>query len=135
MNRVNLLGRLTSKPVLRTNESGTSNATFSIAVNDGFGDKQKTYFIPCVAWNKLAETIERYCDKGSQVSVGGKITTNSYETKQGEKRFVVQVSIDECEFLNSKPREAKDDIETKPVSDPFEEFGNEVELSDEDLPF
>jgi single-strand DNA-binding protein len=106
MNRVELIGRLTNDAELRyTPGSGNSVTTFNLAVNDGFGDKQKAYFIPVVVWGKSAEAVANYTKKGTKVAVTGKITTRSYEAKDGTKRYVTEVVAEMyggIEFLDSK---------------------------------
>jgi single-strand DNA-binding protein len=59
---------------------------FTLAVNDGYGEKQKTYFIDCEAWGKVAETISSYCTKGKKISVTGILVQNSWTDNKGNKR-------------------------------------------------
>lgn len=139
INSVVLLGNLTAKPILRENESGTKVTSFTLAVGDGYGDSKKTYFIPCTAWNKLAETIDKYCDKGSKVAVSGKITSNAYDTKDGRK-VSYQVVVGNIEFLNTPNRDKSQDIVSEEKEDPWQDIGSvlksdEIEISPEDLPF
>lgn len=85
--------------------TGNAVVSFSIGVNDGYGDKQKTYFINIVQFGKGAETTANYCKKGSSVLVKGKLTNRSYETQEGVKKYVTEVVADNfggVEFLNTK---------------------------------
>lgn len=106
MNRVELIGRLVKDLELKfTPGNGTAVTTFNLAVNDGFGENQKAYFIPIVVWGKSAEAVSNYAHKGSRISVAGKITTRSYDDKDGTKRYVTEVVADMyggIEFLDSK---------------------------------
>lgn len=102
MNKVVLIGNLTKQPELRfTPGAGTAVASFTLAINEGWGDKKKTNYIPCVAWNKTAENLANFCDKGSKVAVFGRIEVRSYD-KDGEKRYKTEVVANEVEFLDSK---------------------------------
>lgn len=79
MNKVFLTGRLTADAELRTTTSGKSVTTFSLAVNDGFGEKQKAYFFNVVVWGKGAEAVANYTHKGSKVAVTGKLTSTNLQ--------------------------------------------------------
>ena len=105
MNKVFLIGRLTADAELRTTTSGKSVTTFSLAVNDGVGEKQKAYFFNVVVWGKGAEAVANYTHKGSKVAVTGKLTSRSYDDKNGNKRTAIEVVADMMggvEFLDSK---------------------------------
>ena len=105
MNKVFFIGRLTADAELRTTTSGKSVTTFSLAVNDGFGEKQKAYFFNVVVWGKGAEVVANYTHKGSKVAVTGKLTSRSYDDKNGNKRTAIEVVADMMggvEFLDSK---------------------------------
>ncbi len=153
MNKVILIGRLTRDPELRTIASGTSTTSFSVAVNRPFTNQDGTReadFINCVAWRKQAENIAKYCSKGTQVAVEGRIQTRSYDAQDGTKRYVTEVIADNVTFLTPKGANASSnndfqpdynqsmpsDIATTDISeDPFKDFGQEVVLSEDDLPF
>lgn len=103
MNKVILIGNLTKQPELKfTPGAGTAVASFTLAINEGWGDKKKTNYIPCVAWNKTAENIANFCDKGSKVAVFGRIEVRSYDAKDGSKRYVTEVVASEVQFLDNK---------------------------------
>lgn len=106
MNRVELIGRMTKDAELRfTPGTGNAVANFSIAVEDGFGDKKKAYFINIVVWGKSAEAVSNYTHKGSKIAVIGKLTVRDYDAKDGTKRYVTEVVADMyggIEFLDSK---------------------------------
>ena len=103
MNNVNLIGNLTRDPELRysTGANQTAVCRFTIAVNDGYGDKQRTSFIPIVVFNKQAENCDRYLAKGRKVAVNGKIQTGSYE-KDGRTVYTTEVIANNVEFLGGQ---------------------------------
>ncbi|WP_297420524.1 single-stranded DNA-binding protein [Clostridium sp.] len=106
MNRVELIGRMTSDANLSyVGEKQTAKATFSLAVNDGYGENSKAYFIPIVIFGKSAENLATYTSKGSKIAVLGKITTRTYENNQGTKKYITEVVADlsgGVEFLDSR---------------------------------
>lgn len=147
MNNVSLIGRLTADPELRTTGSGIANCRFTIAV-DGRPNQNgepHTDFISCVAWRNQAENLCKYQKKGSQIGVTGHIQTGSYDAQDGTKRYTTDVVADRITFLGSKAsnNEAPDynmetSAEVEPTDlteDPYKDFGEEVVLSDDDLPF
>lgn len=126
MNKVIILGRLTSKPELRYTTSNTAYTRFGVAVNRNFTNeegKREADFINVVAWRKQAETVCKYFDKGSQIAVEGRLQTGSYEDKEGKKRNTVDVLLESFEFVDSKK-------ETKEEYDPYAEFGEGIDIDD-----
>jgi len=106
-NKVQLIGNLGNNPEIITLESEKKVAKFSIATNESYKNSQgekvtDTQWHNVVAWNKTAEIIERYLEKGSEVAVEGKLTSRSYETKEGEKRYVTEVVVSEILMLGKK---------------------------------
>jgi single-strand DNA-binding protein len=106
-NKVQLIGNLGNNPEIITLESEKKVAKFSIATNESYKNSQgekvtDTQWHNVVAWNKTAEIIERYLEKGSEVAVEGKLTSRSYETKEGEKRYVTEVVVSELLMLGKK---------------------------------
>ena len=157
MNKVVLIGRLTKDPELRyTPGNGTAVTKATIAVdnyNSKTGEKGAD-FIPVVIWGKQAENTAQYMTKGSQVAISGRITTRSYDAKDGTKRYVTEVVVENIEFVGGRnegssspmsnnaymdaPSEAPMDVMPEydiPKSDPYENYDKEVSLSDNDLPF
>ena len=102
MNNVNLIGNLTRDPELRysTGANQTAICRFTIAVNDGYGEKQRTSFIPIVVFGKQAENCDRYLAKGRRVAITGRIQTGSYE-KEGRTVYTTDVIASNVEFLSS----------------------------------
>ena len=147
MNKVILIGRLARDPEMRTTANGTNSTTFTVAVSRTYTNQngeRDTDFINCVAWRKQAENIAKYCTKGSQVAVEGRIQTRSYDAQDGTKRYVTEIIADNVTFLGGRGSNVSDNenfvgesnIATTDISeDPFKDFGEEVALSDDDLPF
>ena len=106
-NKVQLLGNLGNEPEIITLESGKKIAKFSIATNESYrnssGDKvTDTQWHNIIAWNKTAEIIEKYLKKGNEIMVEGKLTSRSYETKDGEKRYISEVVCSELLMLGNR---------------------------------
>lgn len=152
MNKVILIGRLTRDPEMRTTTSGISSTSFTVAVNRNFTNQsgeREADFINCVAWRRQAENIAKYCTKGTQVAIDGRIQTRSYDAPDGTRRYVTEVVADNVTFLSTRngstPSFSNDNdnyvgqsnnVETTDISeDPFKDFGDDLTLSDDDLPF
>ncbi len=106
-NKVQLIGNLGGNPEVITLDSGKKLAKFSIATNETYknslGEKiTDTQWHNVVAWNKTAEIIEKYVSKGSEIAVEGKLVTRSYEDKEGIKKYITEIVINELLLLGSK---------------------------------
>lgn len=130
MNKVILVGNLTKDPELTTTQSGINVARFTIAVQRKFknaNDEYESDFINCVAWRSSAEFIHKYFNKGNKIGVVGSIQTRSYDAEDGTKRYVTEVVVEECEFVQSKKGDSNNQAEdTKPELEP---------IDDDNLPF
>lgn len=105
MNKVMLIGNLTRDPELRTTSSGTSVCTFSIAVNRNFTNaagEREADFINITVWRGLAENCAKYLTKGRKVAVAGSLQSRTYDDKEGNKRYALEVVADDVEFLSSR---------------------------------
>lgn len=158
MNRACLVGRLTAKPELRYTGGNIPVTRFSIAVNRTFTNQQgqrETDFINIVVWRKQAENVCNFLDKGSLVSIEGRIQTGSYDGQDGTKRYTFEVVADSVQFLESKaqsqnrgqsdfgassyntaPSASPYDFQNTPSNnvsvedDPFADFGDSVSIDD-----
>ncbi|MDK2822768.1 MAG: single-strand DNA-binding protein [Clostridia bacterium] len=131
LNKVILIGRLTKDPELRYTPSGVAVATFTLAVDRPFTNQQgerDTDFIPIVVWRKQAENCANYIGKGRLVAVEGRIQVRSYDTNEGQRRWVTEVVADNVRFLDRGKGDPN-------VDQGDSSFGNEVSFSDEDIPF
>ena len=102
------IGNLTKDVLLKYTPAGIAVCSFSIACNERYKDKdgnkqEKVEFINLVAWRQLAEICGKFLSKGKQVYVEGKIQNRSYDDKDGIKRYVSEVVINEMQMLGSKP--------------------------------
>ena len=130
INKVILMGRLTRDPEMRHTNSGTPVTTFSIVINSGYGENQRTDFVNCLAWNKTAEFVTKYFTKGKMIIVIGRITTRSWETQDGKRAYATEVVANEVSFGETKS--SQQTATQPPMQDddftPLDEY-------DEDLPF
>ena len=104
MNSVNLVGRITKDPELRTSPSGVQFTSFSLAVRRVGTNQQgerSADFINCVAFNKQAETLVRYVRKGGMISVEGRLQVNNYQAQDGSNRSSMDVVCERITFLSS----------------------------------
>ena len=104
-NSVQLIGNVGQEPEIKTLETGRKLANITIATNDVYykenGDKvEKTEWHRVTAWGKTAEIIEKYVTKGKEVAVEGKLTHRSYDDKEGNKRYITEVVINEILLLS-----------------------------------
>lgn len=102
MNRAFLVGNLTRDPENSVVSGDISNCRFSIAVSRRVSKNKEVDYFNIVAWRGLADTCGKYLKKGSKVAVIGEIQNRSYETKDGQKRYVTEIMADEVQFLSSK---------------------------------
>ena len=105
LNRIILMGRITHNLELKQTPSGVSVLTFSVAVERGYakqGEDRQTDFITCVAWQKTAEFISKYFDKGRMIALEGSLRTRTYEDKNGSKHYVTEVYVDSASFTGEK---------------------------------
>ena len=106
-NKVQLIGNLGNNPEVITLESGKKLAKFSIATNDSYrnasGEKiTDTQWHNVIAWNKTAEIVEKYLNKGNEVAVEGKLTSRFYENKEGVKKYITEIVVNELLMLGGK---------------------------------
>lgn len=101
LNKAILMGRLAADPELRQTPNGVSVVSFRIAVNRTY-NRELTDWIDIVAWRQTAEFVSKYFHKGSMIVVEGMIQTRTYEDKNGNKRYAVEVVADQCHFAESK---------------------------------
>ena len=135
MNSIILLGRATSSIELKQTQAGKSVASFSLAVKRPF-TKDTTDFHTIVVWDKQAELISKYVNKGDQVCIRGYLTTRTWTDNNGQKRYATEVVADEVSFVGNKESSA----EANPQANiPSAYTGNSQNLEeipqDESLPF
>lgn len=109
LNKVTLIGNLTRDPELQHVPSGAAVVNLGLAVNyrytNGQGEpKEETTFLTVVVWQKQAEAIAQYLKKGAPVLVEGRLQSQSWETKDGDKRMIVKVAAERVQWLGRKPQ-------------------------------
>lgn len=105
LNSVNLIGRFTRDPELRTTPNGISTCSFTIAVDRNFtrqGEERKADFINCVAWRQTAELISRYFKKGNLIALEGSIQTRNWDDNEGKRHYATEVVVDRVHFVESR---------------------------------
>jgi len=106
-NKVQLIGNLGMNPEIKTLESGKKLAKFSIATNESYknakGEKiEDTQWHNLIAWGKTADIVEQYLQKGNEVAIEGKLSNRTYEDKDGNKRYVTEIVVNELLMLGGK---------------------------------
>jgi single-strand DNA-binding protein len=129
MNNINLIGRLTKHPELRTTESQKNVCDFTIAVNRIGTDKAD--FINCVVWNAQAENLCKYQTKGNLIGVNGSLRIDTYEV-EGQNRYKTYVLANNIEYLSSKSND-------ETIEDEFDSSLSKEDvqtlIDDDELPF
>ena len=106
-NKVQLIGNLGNAPEVKTTESGKKLARFSVATNESYrnasGEKvTETTWHNLVAWGKVAEIAEKYLTKGKEIAIEGKLINRSYTDKDGNKKYITEVQVNELLMLGSE---------------------------------
>ena len=106
LNHITIMGRLTRDPELRRTGSGIAVASFTVAVDRDFGNRdggeRETDFIDCVAWRQTGEFVSKYFTKGSMIVVSGRLQIRNWNDKEGNKRRTAEVVADNVYFGESK---------------------------------
>jgi single-strand DNA-binding protein len=108
VNKVILVGNVGKDPEVRYLENGVAVAQFTLATSEVYKDKSgnratRTEWHNVVAWRNLAEIVEKYVKKGNPLYIEGKITSRSYDAKDGSKRYVTEIVANELKMLGGKP--------------------------------
>ncbi len=109
-NKVQLIGNLGNAPEVKTLESGKKMARFSVATSESYrnakGEKvTDTQWHNLVAWGKVAEIVEKFLTKGKEVAIEGKLINRSYNDKEGNKKYITEIQVNELLMLGVKPTE------------------------------
>lgn len=147
INRVNISGNLTRDPELRATPNGQQVLTFGVAVNDRRRNQQTgewedvPNYVDCVVFGSRAEALDKFLSKGSKVAIEGKLRYSSWETKDGQHRSKLEVSVDEIEFMSSKQTSSTPKPSAPPASPapkpatPPASPAPPADVYDEDVPF
>lgn len=106
-NKVQLIGNLGKDPEIVNLDGGKKLAKFTIATNETYKNQKgekvtDTQWHNVVAWGKTAEIVERYLTKGEEVIIEGKLTSKSYDDKDGNKRYITEIVCNELVMLGGK---------------------------------
>ena len=135
MNKWCGIGRLTKEPDVKNTSNQVTVCTFTVAVDRKFKDsngQRQADFINCVAWRQTATFISQYFHKGSRIGLTGSIQTRTYEDKNGDKKFITEVVVDEAEFvesLNTSAQTKPENTNTDLNEDDYE-FVSEDDVND-----
>ena len=146
-NNTVLVGRITKALEMKTTTNGVNVLSFTLAINKKVKEKDQVSYISCVSFNKTAEILNQYCDKGSLILVDGELQSRSYE-KDNRTIYVTEVVVGRVVLLDNKQKSDNIEVDVpssprtekllKPKSD-FEKRKDEVkELlgdTDDSLPF
>ena len=140
VNKVILLGNLGKDPDLRYTPSGKAVATFSLATSERWtsqdGQKQEsTTWHNIVAWGKQAETMKEYLSKGREVYLEGRIVNRSYDDKEGNKKYISEVVVQQFSFIGSKGSSGNGGGETAAAESAEPAADTASSQTDDDLPF
>lgn len=149
LNRVFLIGNLTRDPELRYTPNNSAVADLGLAVNRSYRDQsgeiqEETAFVDVTAWGKQAENCSQYLSKGSPAFVEGRLTFDSWENQQGERRSKLKVTATRIDFLGSDqagaqetPGEAPGQSDQTGSQESPEEILDDVEIdeTEDDIPF
>lgn len=139
LNVVALMGRLVADPQLRQTTTGKNVASFRIAVDRGRKDANGQYqadFFDIVAWDKSAEFICRYFQKGSMIAVEGRLQSRNYQDKNGSNRTAIEVVASNVSFAGNKEPAQSQNVANSAVSAPVAASNEYTPIEDDgDLPF
>lgn len=139
LNVVALMGRLVADPQLRQTATGKNVASFRVAVDRGRKDangQNQADFFDIVAWDKSAEFICRYFQKGSMIAVEGRLQSRNYQDKNGSNRTAIEVVTSNVSFAGNKEPAQSQNVANSAVSAPVAASNEYTPIEDDgDLPF
>lgn len=134
LNHITIMGRLTRDPELRRTGTGTAVASFTLAVDRDFGEKE-TDFIDCVAWRQTGEFVDKYFTKGRMAVVSGRLQIREWTDKNGNSRRTAEVVADSVYFGDSKQSTQNANNATQAAEQPQMPEFTALDGNDEELPF
>jgi len=154
INRVVVVGNLTRDPMFSKISTGTSKVMFTLACNRKYKDQEQTDYVPCVAWGQSADYLNQYGKKGNMVAIEGRVTSRSYDDKDGRKVYVTEINCDSVQLIrtasstspsqgnyapapqNQAPKAAQGYFpDEAPANDEDFNTGPLLDISSDDLPF
>lgn len=143
LNKVAISGRISKEFELKRTNSGSAVVNFTLCIEKIHKtDKEKADYIECVAWNKFAENLDKYCKKGSFVEIVGKIQTKKYENSDGKYVKIWEIYCDEIHFVGN-PRGTQERAEERNQQktqqqleqEMFDQAAISFDIMDEDIQF
>ena len=119
LNQCNFIGRLGNDPEMRYAPSGTAVCNFSIAVGYKYKEEESTEWVRVVAFGKLAEIVGEYVRKGKQIFVSGRMQTNVWDDKDGNKRYTTEIIANNVQFLGGRNESAAPQTSSKEYAEGF----------------
>lgn len=106
-NKVMLIGNIGTSPEVKETSGGKKVARFSLATNDRYRNNkgeqvEDTQWHNIVIWGKLADVVEKYCNKGNEIALEGKITSRSWEDQSGTRRYMTEILVNDLLLLGKK---------------------------------
>ena len=139
LNHIIIMGRLTKDPELRSTGAGTSVASFRLAVERDFknreSEEKQTDFLEVVAWRQTAEFVSKYFTKGRMAVVSGRLQTREWTDRDGNKRTNYEIVADNVYFGDSKKSEGHEDNTSSEDSEWNTPKFTDIDTDDGDLPF
>jgi single-strand DNA-binding protein len=142
LNTITIMGRLTRDPELRRTGSGIAVASFTVAVDRDWPNKEtgekETDFIDCVAWRQTGEFVSKYFEKGSMAVVSGRLQIRTWKDKDGNNRKTAEIVADNVYFGESKKDKEKNTTTNPVYASPYYTPANTLTLTDDEyaqLPF
>ena len=119
INTVVIGGRLGKNPELRSTTGGKSVASFSIAVDDGYGDRKKTFWFYVEVWDKTAEAVDKLAVTGNRVVVTGRLVEDTWKDQEGNKKSRIKVLANSVEIIDFPEKENPDGYSASSGSDVY----------------
>lgn len=106
-NKVQLIGHLGADPEIKTFDSGKKKVKLSLATSENYksatGEKiEQTQWHNLIVWGKTADIAEKYLHKGSELAIEGKLSYRSYDDKNGDKKYITEIIVNELMMLGKK---------------------------------
>lgn len=133
MNKVHLIGNLTKNPELRYTKNSIAVASYTIAVNTGYGELQETNYFSITSWGKSGEFVKKYFKKGQPIAISGRLKNNNYQDNNGVTHYGIEVITEDIEFVGYKKEEKNEQIDE--VFNPSFDINDFNINDDEELPF
>ena len=138
LNKVIINGRMAREIEMKQSETGKGFGVFAIAVTRDFKNSAGGYdsdFFECTAFGQRAEFLSNYVSKGDLVSIVGRLKADTWETKEGEKRYKVGITVEEVNILSKKKTDGGEEKAAKVAPQPKKSASAPQAAEDEDLPF